>query len=331
MTLYKLEDVHPNYTDEVFDGNNIQDINVYTENNERVGTVSNVLVDEEGRFRYLVVDTGFWIFGKKVLLPIGQFRSNPEAQRIYLKGLTKQQAENLPEYRDDMTVDFDYEEQVRRVYRETPDTIATDNAAPPNSAPSAIASTPATAQTVPLTPIDTLEHDLEHRDRGVIAGSHSNGTTSATDQNNYREDRYSYDQEPSLYAMNDQEHQTFRLYEEKLVSNKQRRRSGEVAVGKRVETETAQVSVPLEKERVVIERASSEEPLESLSANSFETEELARIELYEETVEIEKQPVVREEIRIRKEVSRETVTFEDTVRREELDIQTEGNPRSDRI
>jgi stress response protein YsnF len=58
--------------------------------------------------------------------------------------------------------------------------------------------------------------------------------------------------------MNEQEHQKLRLYEERLVANKIRRQTGEVAIGKRVETETARVSVPVEKERVVIERRTPE-------------------------------------------------------------------------
>ena len=45
-----------------------------------------------------------------------------------------------------------------------------------------------------------------------------------------------------------------RLYEERLMVNKEREKAGEVAIGKRVETETASVSVPVERERIVVER-----------------------------------------------------------------------------
>jgi stress response protein YsnF len=54
---------------------------------------------------------------------------------------------------------------------------------------------------------------------------------------------YTYEHEPSLYQMNEQEHQTLDCYEERLVANKRRRQTGEVAIGKRIETETARVSV----------------------------------------------------------------------------------------
>jgi len=37
---------------------------VYTDTDEKIGTVNDALVDEEGHFRYFIVDLGFWIFGK---------------------------------------------------------------------------------------------------------------------------------------------------------------------------------------------------------------------------------------------------------------------------
>ncbi|MCZ0902230.1 DUF2382 domain-containing protein, partial [Microcoleus sp. HI-ES] len=74
----------------------------------------------------------------------------------------------------------------------------------------------------------------------------------------YDRNTYTYEQEPQLYQMNEREHHKFRLYEERLVAEKSRHKAGEVAIGKRVETETARVSVPTEKERVVIESITPE-------------------------------------------------------------------------
>jgi len=54
-----------------------------------------------------------WIFGKKVLLPVGRarFDYNPFA---FVVGMTKEQAEALPEFSDRMAR-YDYEEQVRGI------------------------------------------------------------------------------------------------------------------------------------------------------------------------------------------------------------------------
>ncbi|MBD2460580.1 PRC-barrel domain-containing protein [Oscillatoria sp. FACHB-1407] len=85
---------------------------------DRVGTVKDVLVDEqEGLFRYLIIDTGFWVFGKTVLLPIGLAHFDYDAKRVNVNGLTKEQVEHLPEFSHDLEIDQDYEERVRGVYR----------------------------------------------------------------------------------------------------------------------------------------------------------------------------------------------------------------------
>ena len=58
---------------------------------------------------------------------------------------------------------------------------------------------------------------------------------------------------------------------------------------------------------------------------NFENGEIARIEVYEELVDITKQVFVVEEINVRKEIEQTTIKAQETVRREELDIKAEGN------
>jgi len=279
MALVKLADFYPNYRDEIFGGDDIKGLDVYAgTSDEKIGTVHDALVDESGRFRYLVLDTGFWVFGKKVLLPIGSCRIDYDSRRVYATNLlNKEQAERLPAYDELQPIDYDHEEQVRDVYR-APATTAGATAVQP------------TANTV---------------DR----------------------DAYTYDREPALYNMNERDHSTLRLYEERLIANKTRQKTGEVTVGKRVETETARATVPLEKERVVIERTSTtgRTPVAPGDAN-FREGEVARMEVYEESADIRKEAFVREEVGVRKEIERETVDAEETLRREELDVQTEGRP-----
>ncbi|MBD2594199.1 DUF2382 domain-containing protein [Nostoc spongiaeforme FACHB-130] len=265
MPLYKLEEFDPQYR-ETFGGDDVKGLELYTEGGVKIGSVSDALVDPNGRFRYLVIDTGFDTFGKRILLPIGLSRINYSEQRVYVDGLSKQQVEMLPEYHENYTVDEDYEERVRSVFRP----------------------------------------------------SNSNVT--------YDRNTYNYQTEPNLYNLNDQYHQTLRLYEERLIANKQRVKTGEVAVGKHIETETARITVPVQKERVVIERVSPTETGTVLDPNEvrFQEGEVARIEVYEETPEIRKEAFVREEVRVKKVVDRDTVEAEDTIRREELDVNTTG-------
>ena len=281
MALQKIEEFYPNYKEEIFAGDDIKGFDVYAgDSDEKVGTVYDALVDETGRFRYLVVDTGIWIFGKKVLLPIGSARFDYGTRRVHATGLrSKAQAEQLPAYNELEPVDYDGEEKVRGVYRNQ-DTAA--------STPAASTATPAS----------------------------------------YDRSNYSYDIDRPLYETNEQNHQNLKLYEERLVANKNRAKTGEVAVGKRVETETARASVPIEKERVVIERVTPVEAgrVVSVGEADFQSGEVARMEVYEETADIHKEAYVREEVKVRKEVVRSTVDAEETLRREELDIKTDGTP-----
>ncbi len=115
-----------------------------------------------------------------------------------------------------------------------------------------------------------------------------------------------------------------KLYEERLTVNKQRAKTGEVSIGKRVETETANISVPVEKEHLVIERKNVTGKAVSPGIH-FGDGETVSVDLYEETVTIDKQAFVREEVTVHKEVEQETVQKSETIRREELEIEEEGD------
>jgi len=117
-----------------------------------------------------------------------------------------------------------------------------------------------------------------------------------------------------------------KLYEERLMVNKQRAKTGAVSVGKRVETDTAQVSVPVERERVVVERTNvTDGTVVTPGTANFADGEVARMDVYEETASIDKQAFVREEVKVRKEVEHDSVEARETVRREELEVETDGD------
>lgn len=114
---------------------------------------------------------------------------------------------------------------------------------------------------------------------------------------------------------------TFQLYEERLIANKKQVKTGEVAIAKHTEKYIAQVSIPLEKERVVLEQIPVEdETIVDPSEADFNQKELARVEIYEQTAAIEKKTFVREQFNVRKEVEQKDFEVEDEIRREELNI-----------
>lgn len=53
MVLYKLNEYHPNYQDEIFDGYDIKNFDVYAQD-DKVGSVKNMMVDEDGNFLYFI-------------------------------------------------------------------------------------------------------------------------------------------------------------------------------------------------------------------------------------------------------------------------------------
>jgi len=64
----------------------------------------------------LVVDTGPWIFGKKVMLPAGVVREiDVDSQTVFVD-LTKDEIKNAPEFDDSLENDTDYREQLGSYY-----------------------------------------------------------------------------------------------------------------------------------------------------------------------------------------------------------------------
>ena len=325
MALHKISDFDPDYRHS-FDDRDMKGYSVYSENDEKIGTVNDILVDEEGRFRYFIVDLGFWIFGKKVLLPMGRTRIDYNADRVYATGLTREQAENLPEYNENDLVDYDYEERVRGVYR-TPSTYGT--AGTMGSATSTGTTTPATDAISPIERSASLDATAPLDPTPSTTGTSAYGTGSAYSSGaEYNRDTYRYDQDADLFDLNEQNHQSLKLYEERLIANKRRVKTGEVTIGKHIETETERVSVPVEKERVVIERVTPTDAGRPVTPGEvdFREGEVARMEVYEETPEIRKEAFVREEVRVKKVVDQQTVNAEETIRREELDVDTGNLP-----
>ena len=309
MALYKIKEFYPDYRDQL-DNQDIIGYGLYS-GDEKVGSVDDLLVDDEGKFRYLVINTGAWIFGKKVLLPIGRTQIDYGNRHVNVSNLTREQVESLPAY-DGAMVDNKYEERVRDVYRPMGTTMPVDPVMP----------TDPLAPTLPLeTPTALGNTPMVDRDPTMQRGIYDEDTLTRD------RDTYSYDRDPGLFNLGNPDHQTLKLYEERLIANKTRAKTGEVSIGKRVETEAVHVSVPIERERVVVERTTPTDAVAVAPGEAtFHEGEVARMEVYEETPDIRKEAFVREEVSIRKEVDRDMVEADETLRKERLDVDKTGNP-----
>jgi hypothetical protein len=70
---------------------------------------------EVGR-SFVVVDTGPWIFGKRVLLPAGVIRGIDELEEVVFVNRTKEQIKNAPEFDDSLVDDETYRSSLGSYY-----------------------------------------------------------------------------------------------------------------------------------------------------------------------------------------------------------------------
>ena len=118
---------------------------------------------------------------------------------------------------------------------------------------------------------------------------------------------------------------TVRAHEEELQVNKTPVQTGEVRVRKEVHTEHQHLDVPVMREEVVIERRPTNR--QQVSATDLDRQEEIRIPVREEQVKVQKQTVVAEEVSVGKRQVQDTAQVNESLRKEEIKVDTEGNPK----
>jgi uncharacterized protein (TIGR02271 family) len=118
--------------------------------------------------------------------------------------------------------------------------------------------------------------------------------------------------------------------EEEIRVETRERESGAMRVRKRVRTDRERIEVPKKRVEVTVERV----PVDggavpagdgASTAPQIGEEEIV-VPVIEEEIVVEKRPVVKEEIRIRKQVVEDTEVVEEEVRREEVEIDEQTRP-----
>jgi len=83
----------------------------------QIGTVSDVLFDDQSwQLRWLVVHTGLWLFGRKVLLPLSALGAPDRDARSFNVNLTKAQVQHSPDIKTDLPVSRHLEAHVYHYY-----------------------------------------------------------------------------------------------------------------------------------------------------------------------------------------------------------------------
>ena len=114
--------------------------------------------------------------------------------------------------------------------------------------------------------------------------------------------------------------------EEELRAGTREREAGGVQVRKRVRTDRERMEVPTRREEVTVDRV----PVEGEASETEISDEEIRVPVTEEEAVVEKRPVAKEEVRIRKDVVEDAEVVEEDVRREEVEVEDETERRLDR-
>lgn len=81
---------------------------VYGSGGEKVGTVRELLAEDGGKIRYIVVEVGSWFTSREVVVPVGMARMEDDG--VYLDNLTRDQVKDMTAYEPGM--DYTEEAQV---------------------------------------------------------------------------------------------------------------------------------------------------------------------------------------------------------------------------
>jgi len=115
---------------------------------------------------------------------------------------------------------------------------------------------------------------------------------------------------------------TIQVKEERLHAEKRPVEAGEVRVRKEVHTEHKTIEVPVQREEVVIERRPAHG--QAASGAIGEGDEI-RVPVREEQVDVSKEAVVTEEVKVGKRVVQDTKTVAGDVRKEEVKVERQGD------
>jgi uncharacterized protein (TIGR02271 family) len=147
----------------------------------------------------------------------------------------------------------------------------------------------------------------------------TNGTTDFDNSRTYGQNR-----SDSLNDTGLKEEKAMELREEVLDVNKKEVKTGDVQVGKDVETEEKSFDVPVKHEEVYVERRPVSEHGEDVSAESVDGSETLRVPIVEEKLEVQKKPVVTEEVVVGKRTVEEQEHVSETVKKEKARIDSDG-------
>ena len=95
----------------------VRGFEVRTRDDEKVGKVSDLIAEPDGRLRYLDIDLAGIFNTRHVVVPVGAAEVDQREDIVWISGMTKEQIKALPDYTGQASaITDDYESRVRGVY-----------------------------------------------------------------------------------------------------------------------------------------------------------------------------------------------------------------------
>ncbi|QIN79533.1 DUF2382 domain-containing protein [Rubrobacter marinus] len=258
---------------------------VYDRDGDKVGKVDDLFLDESDRPEYVGVKMGF--FGlSSTLIPMDAVRVDEGSQALYVQA-EKEQVKNGPRFDDDSEITPDYERQVREYY-----------------------GLGASQQQEGQGSYGAYESGAAGTGGGIAMGDREGGEfrEHGRGEEGVREGQADLEDEDEIRVQRS---------EEELRAGVREREAGQVNVRKRVRTERERIAVPKKREEVTVDRV----PVDRDASPGEIGEDEVSVPVVEEEVVVEKRPVVKEEVRVRKDVVQDEEVVEEDVRKEEVDVE----------
>ena len=170
-------------------------------------------------------------------------------------------------------------------------------------------------------------YDTTMSGNAAPAGTYNNTTTAGayntTNAGAYDNTTAAYDN-TNAANVTDQDRRSIPIREEQLQADKERVQSGEVRLHKDVIEEQRNIDVPVTHEEVYVQRRAVDPRTSDAPVGQ---DEAIRVPVSEEQVNVSKNTVTTGEVEVGKRAVTENQRVNDTVRREEVHVDQDGNPR----
>src|SRR5215213_2941282 len=271
---------------------------VVDEGGSKIGKVDDLFLDESDQPEYFGVKMGF-LGTRSTLIPADIATVNNEQSFIEVSQ-PKSTVQDGPAFDDDREITPEYENEVRSYY----------GLGPIESSGSYV---------------ETNGHSGAGTTDSTTAGTVGLGMGMAdTETGEFREhDRNQEGLSQPGSDLEDEDELRVQRSEEELRAGTREREAGSVNVRKRVRTRRERVEVPTKHEEVTVERV----PVEGEATEAQIGADEVPVPVVEDEVVVQKKPVAKEEIRVRKDVVHEQQIVEEDVRREEVDIEDDTRHR----